>query len=125
MERIASFFQFLQDSGTEIERRVNEMDKAGLPIFHSHPRSNARLQHLEDHTMPDRERLKLFNKLCKTCSRHRVIPKSMHIPDCSEGSVEVEYGGFATSHRVHTRGVRWLSRLCVCTSQTIWMPSAA
>jgi len=45
--------------------------------------------------MPDRERLKLFNKLCKTCSRHRAIPKSMHIPDCSEGSVEVDCGGFA------------------------------
>jgi hypothetical protein len=24
-----------------------------------------------------------------------VIPKSMHIPDCSEGAVEVERGGFA------------------------------
>jgi len=45
--------------------------------------------------MSDRERLKLLNKLCKTCSRHRVIPKSMHIPDCSEDSVEVECGGFA------------------------------
>ena len=45
--------------------------------------------------MSDRERLKLLNKLCKTCSRHRVIPTSMHIPDCSEGSVEVESGGFA------------------------------
>jgi len=45
--------------------------------------------------MSDRERLKLFNELCKTCSRHRVIPKSMHIPDCSEDSVEVECGGFA------------------------------
>jgi len=45
--------------------------------------------------MSDRERLKLFNKLCKTCSRHRVIPKSMYVPDCSEGSVEVECGGFA------------------------------
>jgi len=45
--------------------------------------------------MPDHDRLKLFNKLCKTCSRNRVIPKSMHIPDCSEGSVEVECGGFA------------------------------
>jgi hypothetical protein len=37
----------------------------------------------------------LLNKLCKTCSRHRVIPKSMHIPDCSKGAVEVERGGFA------------------------------
>jgi len=45
--------------------------------------------------MSERDRLKLFNKLCKTCSRHRVIPKSMHIPDCSEGSVEITSGGFA------------------------------
>ena len=49
--------------------------------------------------MPDRERLKLFNKLCKTCSRHRVIPTSMHIPDCSDDSVEVESGGFADVSR--------------------------
>ena len=45
--------------------------------------------------MSDREWLKLLNKLCKTCSRHHVIPKSMHIPDCSKDSVEVESGGFA------------------------------
>jgi len=45
--------------------------------------------------MSDRERLKLLNSLCKTCSQHRVIPTSMHIPDCSEDSVEVESGGFA------------------------------
>jgi len=45
--------------------------------------------------MSDRERLKLLNELCKTCSRYRVIPKSMHIPDCSEDSTEVESGGFA------------------------------
>ena len=45
--------------------------------------------------MSDRERLKLLNQLCKTCSQHRVIPTSMHIPDCSEDSVEVESGGFA------------------------------
>jgi hypothetical protein len=45
--------------------------------------------------MSDQERLKLLNKLCKACSRHRVIPKSMHIPDCSKGAVEVERGGFA------------------------------
>lgn len=37
----------------------------------------------------------MFNELCKTCSRYRVIPKSMRIPDCSEGSIEVECGGFA------------------------------
>ena len=45
--------------------------------------------------MPYQERLKLFNKLCKTCSRHRITPKSMNIPDCSDDSVEVECGGFA------------------------------
>jgi len=45
--------------------------------------------------MPDRERLKLLNRLCKTCSKHCVIPTSMHIPDCSDDSVEVESGGFA------------------------------
>ena len=54
--------------------------------------------------MPDRERLKLLNKLCKTCSRHRVIPTSMHIPDCSEGSVEVESGGFANVSRSTYKG---------------------
>jgi len=53
------------------------------------------LQRLENDTMLDRERLKLFNKLCKTCSQHHVIPTSMQIPDCSEDSVEVECGGFA------------------------------
>jgi len=45
--------------------------------------------------MSDQKRIKLFNKLCKTCSRNRVIPTSMQIPDCSEGSEEAEYGGFA------------------------------
>ena len=45
--------------------------------------------------MSDRERLKLLNKLCKICSQHHVIPNSMHIPDCSEDSTEVESGGFA------------------------------
>jgi hypothetical protein len=49
--------------------------------------------------MSGHERLKLFNKLCKTCSRHRVIPKSMHIPDCSEASPPVEHGGFADVSR--------------------------
>ena len=41
------------------------------------------------------ERRKLLNELCKICSRHRVIPKSMYIPDCSKGAVEVARGGFA------------------------------
>lgn len=56
--------------------------------------------------MPDRERLKLFNKLCKTCSRHQVIPKSMHIPDCSMGSYEVESGGYANVSQGTYKGRR-------------------
>ena len=56
--------------------------------------------------MSDRERLKLLNRLCKTCSRHRVIPTSMHIPDCSEGSVEVESGGFADISRGTYQGLQ-------------------
>jgi hypothetical protein len=56
--------------------------------------------------MSDHERLKLFNKLCKMCSRHRVIPESMHIPDCLKGSVEVERGGFADVSRGTYRGRR-------------------
>jgi hypothetical protein len=63
--------------------------------------------------MSDQERLKLLNKLCKTCSRHRVIPKSMHIPDCSKGAVEAERGGVANisqgtykGHRVAIKVVR-------------------
>jgi hypothetical protein len=56
--------------------------------------------------MLDRERLKLLNKLCKTCSRHRVIPKSMHIPDCSKDSVEAERGGFSDVSQGTYRGHR-------------------
>ena len=64
------------------------------------------LQRLEDRTISDRERLKLLNKLCKMCSRHRVIPKSMHIPDCSKGAVEVERGGFANISQGTHKGRR-------------------
>ena len=45
--------------------------------------------------MSDPERQKLLNKLCKTCSRYPIIPKSMHIPDCSERAMMVVRGGFA------------------------------
>jgi len=56
--------------------------------------------------MSDRERLKLLNELCKMCSRHLLIPISMHIPDCSEDSVEVESGGFADVSRGTYEGRR-------------------
>jgi len=45
--------------------------------------------------MLDRERPKLFDKLCKMCNQHRVIPESMNIPDFSEDTVEVERGELA------------------------------
>ena len=61
----------------------------------------------------DQQRLKLLDILCKTCSRHRLIPESMLIPDCSKGSVEVSCGGFANvsqgtyqGHRVAIKVVR-------------------
>ncbi|KAF9649127.1 kinase-like protein [Thelephora ganbajun] len=46
--------------------------------------------------MSGRERVKLINELCKTCSRYRVIPKSMHIPDFSEDATQVYAGDFGT-----------------------------
>jgi hypothetical protein len=74
------------------------------PLLPSH--DQCELQRLEENTLSNRERLKLLNELCKTCSRHRVIPKSMQIPDCSEGAVEVERGGFADVSRGTYRGRR-------------------
>ena len=71
------------------------MDKVGPSTFPTLAQDQHEPQRLESHTISDRERRKLLNKLCKTCSRHRVIPKSMDIPDCSDGSVEIERGGFA------------------------------
>jgi len=91
---ITSFFQFLRDSESEIQRRVNEMDKAGPPAFRFSSFSHE-MQRLEDYTLPDRELVKLLNKLCKICTRYRVVPKSMNFPDCSKNFVEVECGGFA------------------------------
>ena len=48
----------------------------------------------------------MFNELCKTCSRHHVIPKSMHIQDCSEESVVAEHGGSANISRGTYKGRR-------------------
>lgn len=52
-----------------------------------------RLQRLESQTISDRERSKWFNELCKTCSRHRVIPKSVVVQDCLNDTSEIEYTG--------------------------------
>lgn len=94
--RITSLFQFLLVSEPEIKRIVNEMD-----------------ERLEDPNMPDRDRLKLLNELCKKCSRHRVIPKSMHIPDFSssnDASRAEYFGGFAnifkSTYEGHTVAVK-------------------
>ena len=41
LTRITSLFQFLRDSESEIQKRVNEMDKVGPFTFHfSHPEAN-------------------------------------------------------------------------------------
>ena len=53
-----------------------------------------------------RERIELFNKLCKTCSRHHVVPTSMLIPDCSGDSVKVASGGFADVSQGKYKGLR-------------------
>lgn len=37
--------------------------------------------------------MELINKLCKTCSRKRLLPNSMHIPDCLDESSEVRSQG--------------------------------
>ncbi|KAF9649102.1 kinase-like protein [Thelephora ganbajun] len=80
LPRITSLVRSLLDSELKIERLVNEMD-----------------ERLENRILSDRERVRLFNELCKTCSRHRVIPKSMHIPDFSKDTTQEEYaGGFGT-----------------------------
>ena len=49
--------------------------------------------------MPNKERMKLLNDLCRTCGRKCVIPSSMHIPDCSDGAVVEFVGGFASISR--------------------------
>lgn len=46
----------------------------------------------------DKERLKQFNELCKMCSRHRLLPRSMRISDHSwesTGDDHDRYGGHA------------------------------
>lgn len=81
--RITSFLQTLVVSESEIKKLINEMD-----------------ERLETETMPAQERRKLFNKLCKTCSQHRFIPKSMHIPDCPRDDTPAAYtGGFSNVYR--------------------------
>ena len=37
---ITSFFQLLRNSESEMQRRVNEMDKVGLFTYFPHPRAN-------------------------------------------------------------------------------------
>ena len=50
--------------------------------------------------MSARERRKLFNELCKKCSKHQFIPKSMHIPDCPRDDTQAAYtGGFSNVYR--------------------------
>jgi len=80
------------------------MDRVGPSAFLTPPQGQRELQLLENRTLSGQERLKLLNEFCKTCSRYRVIPKSMYIPDCSQGSVEVAKGGFANVSRGTYKG---------------------
>lgn len=65
------------------------------------------LQALGSHVGPDKERLRLFNKLCKMCSRQRLLPTSMHIPDSSWESIGDDcYGGQATVSQCTYKGRR-------------------
>ena len=43
LPRIASLFPLMQDSGSEIEGRVSEMDKVGPPTFYASSRPKADL----------------------------------------------------------------------------------
>ena len=66
-------------------------------MFPSPAEANKHLQTLRNHAGSGKERLKLFNELCKTCSRERVLPRSMHIPDrIWEPIGDDRYGGQAT-----------------------------
>ncbi|KAF9649106.1 kinase-like protein [Thelephora ganbajun] len=76
LPRITSLIRSLLNSELKIEWDINETD-----------------ERLESHIMSDRERVKLFNKLCETCSGHRVVPKSVHIPDFSEDATQINYTG--------------------------------
>ena len=55
--------------------------------------------------MPQAEQLKLLNHLCKKCSRQRLLPTSMLIPDRSwEPMGEDRYGGQTTVSRCTYKG---------------------
>ena len=58
-----------------------------------------------DHMVFDEDRHKLLNILCKTCSRQRIIPKSMHVDERLNGELIEEYnGGQATIFRAECYG---------------------
>ena len=58
-----------------------------------------------DHMVCDEDRHKLLNILCKTCSRQRIIPKSMHVDERLNGElIEECNGGHATVFRTEHNG---------------------
>ncbi|KAF9646136.1 kinase-like protein [Thelephora ganbajun] len=62
---------------------------------------------LRSHPGPDEERLTLFNKLCKTCSRQRLLPRSMHISDYSWDPMDNDcHGGHANVSQCTYKGRR-------------------
>ena len=59
-----------------------------------------------DNTVWDLDRHMLLNDLCKMCSRHQMIPSSMHMVNCLEGELIGEYnGGHATVFRSEYKGL--------------------
>ncbi|KAF9791978.1 kinase-like domain-containing protein, partial [Thelephora terrestris] len=65
----------------------------GLDLVSTPSFVDCRLQRLESQKMSDKERGKFLNELCRICSQHCVIPKSMHIADGLNDATEVEYMG--------------------------------
>ena len=58
-----------------------------------------------DHMACDEDRHKLLNILCKTCSRHRMIPTSMHMGKRLSGElIEENCGGQANIFRTEHNG---------------------
>jgi len=58
-----------------------------------------------DNTVCGQDRHELLNILCKMCSRQRIIPKSMHMPNCLDGELtEVYDGGHANLFRGEHKG---------------------
>ena len=85
----------MRDLDPETQRNIDDMDNVGFFAFPVCQDSN-QFQRLWNYILPDQERQRLFNEFCKACSRYRMVPTSMYMPDCLQGAVEAAHGGSAT-----------------------------